>query len=152
MADTDQNGLTPDLPEPERQRLLNFVRDSRESISLTTGSVLFQEGAPCPGCHYIEEGELLLTITSGERQLSVGSAKAGHLIGVASVIGNCEYRFSAQAIRDCNLMFIPAEEFKEYLRQRSDLCLATVEQLGEELLELTEHAIRPLRLQPRIKH
>lgn len=149
MADTDHNGLLPDLPEGEGQRLLDFVRHSREILSLSPGSVLFQEGTPCLGCHYLEEGELLLTITSGERQISVGSAKAGHLLGVAAVVSNCEYRCSAQVLRDSKLIFIPAEEMKEYLRQRPDLCLATVERLGEELLELTEHTIRPLRLQPR---
>jgi CRP-like cAMP-binding protein len=68
---------------------------------------------------------------------------------VASVIGNCEYHCTAQAIRECRLLFIPPEEFRDYLHQRADLCLATVEQLGEELLELTEHAIRPLRLHPK---
>ena len=150
MAETDHNGPVPSaLPEGEGQRLLDFVRDSREIVSLATGAVLFEEGAPCSGCYYIEAGELLLSVTSGERQLSVGSAKAGHLLGAASVVGNCEYRCSAQALRDSKLTFIPSEEMRDYLRQRSDLCLALVERLGEELLELTEHAIRPLRLHPK---
>jgi hypothetical protein len=37
MADIDHNGLVRGLPEPERQRLIDFVRDSRETISLATG-------------------------------------------------------------------------------------------------------------------
>jgi len=150
MAETDHSGPVPPGPtESEGRRLLKFVRDSREILSLSLGSVLFQEGEPCSGCYYVEEGELLLTINSGGRQLSIGSAKSGHLLGIASVVGKCEYRCTAQALRESKLTFIAAEEMKDYLRQRSDLCLATVERLGEELLELTEHAIRPLRLQPR---
>ncbi len=150
MAEANHNGQVPSaLPAGEGKRLLDFVRDSREIVSLATGALLFQEGQNCGGCYYIEDGELLLSITSGERQLNVGSAKSGHLLGAASVVGNCEYRCSAQALRDSKLTFIPAEEMKDYLRQRSDLCLALVERLGEELLELTEHAIRPLRLHPK---
>jgi len=146
MAGSDHDGPVRDPQESERQRLLAFVRDSRELLALAPESVLFRQGDPCTGCYYIEEGELLLSITSGERQLNLGSAKAGHLVGVAFVVGNCECRFSAQALRDSKLTFIPADELKDYLRQRSDICLATVEQLGADLLELTEHAIRPLRL------
>ena len=150
MADYDHTGQTPSqLPEDERKRLLDFVRNSREILSVATGSVLFQEGNPCCGCYYVEEGELLLTINSGERQLTIGSAKTGHLLAVASVIGNCEHRYSAQTLRDSHLTFIPAEEMRDYLRQRSDVCLSIVERLGAELLELTEHAIRPLRLHPK---
>ena len=150
MAETDHTGqVPPNLPDDERKRLLNFVRDSREILSVATGSILFHEGAPCGGCYYIEDGELLLTVMAKERQLSIGSAKAGHLLGVAAVIGNCRHSFSAQAVCDSKLTFIPAQEMKDYLRQRSDLCLGIVQTLGAELLELTEHAIRPLRLHPK---
>jgi hypothetical protein len=35
------------------------------------------------------------------------------------------------------------------LQQNAEICLLAVQKLGAELLDLSEKAIRPLRLQPR---
>lgn len=133
----------------EARHLLDFVRQPRETLLLPAGSILFKEGEPCRGVYYVEDGELYLTITSGGRELKVGSAKAGHLMAISSVVSSTGFQCSAHAACDSKLTFIPAEEMLKYLRQHAEICLLTVQRLGAELLELSETAIRPLRLQPR---
>ena len=149
MSVSGHSGHTPSDGAGDAKHLLDFVRESREILVLPAGALVFQEGDPCKGAYFVEEGELVLTITSGERRLRVGSAKAGHLLGISSVVSDCDYQCSAQAARECKVVFVPAGEMREYLRKHAELCLFTVERLGAELLDLSEKAIRPLRLQPR---
>ncbi len=130
-------------------QLLAFVRQWQETMTLSKGSILFQEGEPCRGAYYIEEGEVDLTITSGERRLKVGSARAGHLLAISSVVSNSDHQCSAHTVKDCKVAFIAADALREYLQRNAEVCLFTVQKLGAELLDLSEHAIRPLRLQPR---
>ena len=133
----------------ELKRLLDFIRQSPETMLLPKGCVLFQEGEPCRGAYFVEEGDLELTITSGEKRLKVGTARAGHLLGVSCVVSNSDHQCTAQAARDSKLVFIGAENMREYLQRNAEVCLFTVQKLGAELLELSENAIRPLRSQPR---
>ncbi len=133
----------------DAKRLLDFVRDAREILLLGAGSVLFREGDPCRGAYFVELGELQLTIASGERQWSIGSAHAGHLLGISSVITGSDHQCTAEAARDCKITFVPAGEMREYLHTHAEICLFAAERLGAELLDLSEKAIRPLRLQPR---
>jgi CRP-like cAMP-binding protein len=116
---------------------------------LPKGQILFQEGEPCHGAYYVEEGELELTITSGEKRLKLGSAQAGHLLGVSSVVSNSDHQCSAHAVRDSKVAFVGAEQMRILLQQNAEICLLAVQKLGAELLDLSEKAIRPLRLQPR---
>jgi len=148
MSDSDHSDHSSN-GAGDAKHLLDFVRQSREMLDLPAGEVLFLEGEPCRGAYFVEEGELTLTITSGERRLHVGSAKSGHLLAISSVVSNSDYQCSAQAARDSKATFIPAGELREYLREHAEVCMATVQRLGAELLELSENAIRPLRLQPR---
>lgn len=131
------------------KHLLDFVREAREILLLGTGAVLFREGDPCRGAYFVELGELLLTIASGDRHWTVGSAHAGHLLGISSVITGSDYQCTAETARDSKISFVPAAEMREYLRTHSEICLFAAERLGAELLDLSEKAIRPIRLQPR---
>ena len=128
--------------------LLEFIRESAETIALPKGSTLFQEGEPCRGAYYVVEGELELTLTSGEKRLRVQVVRPGHLLAIASVISNSDHQCSAYAVQDSKLAFIAAEQMMNFLRQ-PEPCLVAIENLGADLLDLSEKAIRPLRLQPR---
>lgn len=133
----------------DAKHLLDFVRDAREILLLGEKSVLFREGEPCRGAYFVEQGELLLSIHSGERHWAVGAAHAGHLLGISSVISGADYQCTAETARESKITFVPAVEMREYLRSHAEICLFAAERLGAELLDLSEKAIRPMRLQPR---
>ena len=149
MRQPDNPGDSPSNGGEDVGHLLEFVRQSREALDVPAGAVVFREGDRCRGAYFVEAGELLLTITSGERQLRISAAKAGHLLGVSSVVRQCEYQYTAQATSDCRLLLVPADELREYLREHPEGCLSAAQKLGADLLDLSERAIRPLRLRPR---
>jgi CRP-like cAMP-binding protein len=129
--------------------LLDFVRQSNDVVFVPRGSVLFQEGDPCHGAYFVDEGEIELSITSGERRVSLGHARSGHILALSSVLAECDYQCSAQAAKDSKLVFLAAEAIRFYLRQNPETCLTTVQLLGSDLLDISTNTIRPLRLQPR---
>lgn len=129
--------------------LLAFVRQAGKITSLAAGKALFLEATPCRGAYLIEEGEVELTIDSGERQMPLGTAFAGQLLGLAAVIRNTQHECTATARKDSRIIFVEAEAMRRYLRQHPESCLQTVQILGSEILDLSSNTIRPLRLQPR---
>jgi len=149
MSLPNHSGPPPSNGTGGAKHLLDFVRDAREILLLAAGSVLFREGDPCRGAYFVEVGELLLTITAGERHLPVGSAHAGHLLGISSVVSGSDYQCTAEAARESKVTFVPAPEMRQYLQEHAEVCLFAAERLGAELLDLSDKAIRPLRLQPR---
>lgn len=149
MSDKENSGSSSGDGIGDSAQLLALIRRSQETIVLPKGSVLFQEGEPCRGAYYVEEGELDLTITSGEKRLKIGSARTGHVLAISSVVSKSDHQYSAHTTKESKLALIAAEELREYLRQNAEVCLFTVQKLGAELLDLSENAIRPLRLQPR---
>jgi len=149
MTDKDHPGDPAAEPAVEARQLLEFVSEARDAVAVPAGSVLFQEGEHCRGAYFVEHGELDLTIASGSRRLKLGSALPGNLLGLSSVVSNSEYQCSAKAASDSRVIFVPAEEMREFLQTHAEICLNATQQLGAELLDLSEKAIRPLRLQPR---
>jgi len=129
--------------------LLDFIRQSDEIILLPRAAVLFQEGEPCRGAYFVEDGELNLTISSGERRVKVGSAAVGQIVAISSAISGTDHQCSAHAARDSKVILVPAAALREFLQQHAESCLLTIQHLGSDLLDLSMNAIRPLRLQPR---
>jgi CRP-like cAMP-binding protein len=133
----------------ESSLLLDLVRQSHERVILPAGAFAFQEGEPCRGAYFVEEGELQLVISSGSKRIPVAKAKAGHLLAISSVVANCDYQCSAIAARDSKVVFIPPEVVLNYLREHPESCLLAVQMMGAELLDLSSNIIRPMKLQPR---
>jgi CRP-like cAMP-binding protein len=149
MSDKDHsagtNGSTADSLKP----LLDFIRSCKDVILLPRSTPLFQEGEPCRGAYFVEEGELQLTITSAERRIKIGSAVVGQIIGISSVITGSDHQCSSFAARDSKVIFLPADVLRQFLQEHAESCLLTIQRLGSDLLDLSTNAIRPLRSQPR---
>ena len=129
--------------------LLGFVHQVGQVMNVKARKVLFEEGEHCTGAYFIEEGELELTLSSADRKMTLGVAYLGQMLALAAVIRECEHKFTATAISNSRVLFLPAEKVRNYLRQHPESCLQTVQMMGSEILDLSTNMIRPLRLQPR---
>ena len=129
--------------------LLTFVRQIGQVMTLKAGKVLFREGERCQGAYFVEEGELELTLSAGERKLTLGVAYLGQLVALAPVIRDEAHAFTATATSHSRVLFLAGDKVRTYLRQHPECCLQTVQMLGSDVLDLSANMIRPLRLQPR---
>ena len=129
--------------------LLTFLHHSGQVKTLGADEVLFREGEPCDGAYFVEEGAIELTIATGDRRMHLGSAHAGQLVGVTSVLTNTPSQSTATAMLNTKVVFVKDDIMREYLKTHADICLHTVQLLGADIVDLSANAIRPLRLQPR---
>jgi|tagenome__1003787_1003787.scaffolds.fasta_scaffold20433204_1 CRP-like cAMP-binding protein len=131
--------------------LLDYVHEAGELVVVSKDAVLFHEGEPCRGAYFVEDGEVELTVTSGERRVKVGIARPGQMLAVASVCSNYDHQCTARAVRSSKVVFLEAESLRKYLRRDPATCLVAVQLLASDLLDLSSNAIRPMRLQPRFR-
>lgn len=149
MPSSHQSGTAGSNGESDTTALLNFLHQHGEAQTLAADEVLYQEGSPCTGAYFVEEGALELTVASGDRRMHVGSAHAGQLVGVTSVLTGSPNQNTATAMLRTKVVFVTADLIRDYLKTHSDICLLAVQLLGAEIVDLSSNTIRSLKLQPR---
>lgn len=145
----------PDCPFAQVAEQLS-AHDAADSIrSFRAGEVIFKQGDQGCGLYCVEEGNVvLLTEPSADRNIPIGFASKGSLLGVAATnIGI--HNHTAEALTPVRTCYISAELFKEIeptlkmsFRQR------LMRQLMSEL-KLAEGTISnawPAKLQDRLEH
>jgi CRP-like cAMP-binding protein len=132
----------------EINALLGFIRNSRDVVFLPLGAMLFMECEPCRGAYFIEDGELELTVMSGEQPVIIANARQAQIIAVSSVFTDSDFQYSARAVCDTKVVLLEKESLKIYLRQNAVACLDAIQLLGTDLLDLSAK-IKPVRHQPR---
>lgn len=118
-------------------------------MRLSPGGTLFGEGSKCEQVFLVEEGEVELTLLSGEKQMHVGMAGPLSLIGLSAAISSVSHETTATAKTASKVMAVSAANMRNYLKQHPDSCLKAVQSLGADILDLSTNAIRPMRLRPR---
>jgi CRP-like cAMP-binding protein len=135
--------------EGETAALLTFLHQSGQVIKLSADEILFCEGDSGSGAYFVEEGAVELTVSSGDRQMHVGSAHPGQLVGITSVLTNTPTQSTATAMLNTKVVFVKADVMREYLKTHPEICLHAVQLLGADIIDLESNAIRPLRSQHR---
>ena len=106
--------LLEDLPAEARQALL--TRERR--VTLEAGQPLFQAGEPAEALYIVNKGTLAVYIDKpGKGRHLLALIRQGEVIGEMAVISGGPRTASAVAIRDSELITVPANEFRE-LQQR----------------------------------
>lgn len=81
---------------------------------------IFREGDPPAFVYYIVSGEVILTLTSGDRRISVGRFTAGRLVGIQSIFDAGPQFTSAAAVTPTTLLAIPRDALLPLLRQHAE--------------------------------
>jgi CRP-like cAMP-binding protein len=101
------------------------------SKQFSPAHVLFREGGKSVGVFLIRKGKVLMSVNSMPKLDRVFSA--GSLLGLPSTFtGHC-YSLTAVTIADCEVVFVPREQFLELMRQKPELCREATEVLGPEV-------------------
>lgn len=141
------SGTRPPI-DPEASALIAFCRTGKP-LRVAAGVNLFREGSTCEQVLLVEEGEVELTVSSGEKQMRLGMAGVLGLLGLSAAISSVPHETTATAHTACRLVAVSASDMRDYLKQHPDSCLKAVQSLGADILDLSTNTIRPLRLRPR---
>jgi NTE family protein len=113
--------LLEDLPAAARKALL--ARERR--ILLEAGQPLFEAGEPAEALYIVNKGTLAVYIDRpGTGRHLLALIRQGEVIGEMAVISGGPRTASAVAIRDSELITVPAPEFRELQRRYPELARA----------------------------
>ncbi|WP_306607868.1 Crp/Fnr family transcriptional regulator [Azonexus sp.] len=122
-----------DLPIDDRQRLAQGCRLE----SYDKGNILFHKGDPCHGFHLVIEGQIKLAFVSASgHQKVVEIIPPGKSFGEAVMFMQKPYILMAQALTDCQLLFITKDVILQEIRKDSDFCMRLIGGLSMRLHQL----------------
>ncbi len=100
-------------------------------ISYGSGSVLFSEGCPAWGVYILLDGEMRLYIRSDdEKRLTVGMARNGAILGLASALSGSLCETTATAIHPAMVACIRRADFLGFLARHPQAYQAVTEELS----------------------
>jgi CRP/FNR family transcriptional regulator len=131
-------------------RMSPATMQALDSIKFTgiypKSSILFVEGEQPRGVFILCSGRAKLTTSSSEgKTLIVKIAEPGEVLGASASILGRPYEVSAETIEPAQLNFIKREDFLRFLREHSEACMHTAQQLSEKY-QAAQREIRSLGL------
>ena len=121
-----------------------------ETVTLTThfptGAVLFPEGQAARGIYIVQRGRVKLSVCASDgRTLILRIVEAGEALGVAAVVGNCEYEATAEAQEPCDVAFVRQSDVVRMMRTSGEFALWVTQHLSQDY-NATCQEIRTLML------
>lgn len=102
------------------------------------GQSLFQEGKQAEGLYCIRTGKVKLFRSGSEgKEVILGIAKSGDVLGFRSILINEPYGRNAEVLEDAEICFIDKIFFLQLIGKNPDLAFDVIRQMGKEL-EATE--------------
>lgn len=110
---------------------------SFEKISFTAtfpkGAVIFVEEQAARGIYVLCRGRVKLSVNSSDgKTLIVRIAEPGEVLGLSSTVLHKPYQVTAETLEPCQLKFVKAEDFLQFLQKDADVCFRVAQQLSEE--------------------
>lgn len=108
--------------------------DHKSCILFKKGQTIFHENGNPLGIYCINEGKVKVVRSGTEgREQIVRLIRNGDIFGYRALFSNTRYNASAIALEDSNVCFIPKDTFFNVLRSNSNLSIALMKMLSQEL-------------------
>lgn len=117
--------------------LLSALRELKPARSFPKGATLFQRGDPGEGIYLIDTGEVRVFLGGGRKQRQLLElAGPGSVLGLNECMASQNHRITAVANDETMAIFVPREEFLEFLQDRGNFRLQVISALSEGLHDL----------------
>ncbi|MDH3321341.1 MAG: Crp/Fnr family transcriptional regulator [Flavobacteriaceae bacterium] len=115
---------------------LKIVSNSKSTLHIKKGEVIFSEGASLKGVYCLKNGKCKLTklAPNGKEQI-VRFISQGELVGHRSVISNSVAHLTVTALEEMDVCFIPKHEILELFKRNSEFSMGITKSLAEDLDE-----------------
>jgi CRP-like cAMP-binding protein len=129
----------PPIPGKLSPDLLQALHGVRPVQQFHKGSTLIEQASAARGVYLVESGEVRVLLPTGQngKQLLV-VVGPGTMLGLSENMTGENYRITAEAGDETTAVFIPREDFLEFLREHCDFCMQVLRVLSEDLHGLYE--------------
>jgi len=108
-------------------------------------ALLFEEGESPAGLFLLRSGGVKLEVRSRRgSHLLLDLAGTGEMLGLSACISGRPYEVTARTVIPCEAIFVPREDFLDFLRDRPSACVEMLELLSADL-DAAYERIRHLR-------
>lgn len=111
----------------------SLLTASAQSIEFTAGENIFQQAGRCVGLYLVVSGHLLRRADRLETRLTLGAARAGDLVELASVLGDLHHTYSLVAQTAGSLLLLPIEALNLAFQSYPELRMRLLEELAREV-------------------
>ena len=133
--------------------LLQALHGIKSVRLFPNGDTLFQQGSAATGVYLVESGEVRVLLPTGQSQTQLLEVVGpGAMFGLSESMTGEKYRITAVAGDETTAVFIPREEFLDFLREHCDFCMQVVRLLSEDLHGLYHKFRRISARQGRSRH
>jgi len=118
--------LSPDL-----MQALHGVKPVQQ---FPKGATLIRQASAARGVYLVESGEVRVLLPTGQNEKQLLEVVGpGTVLGLSENMTGQNYRITAEAGEETTAVFVPREEFLEFLREHCDFCMQVVRLLSEDL-------------------
>lgn len=119
-------GFLNSLSEANRK----IVRQHSTRCRFSKGESVFHQGAAHGGVWVIEEGRVRTFYTGPSgREITLAYWSPGHFIGGPEVFGRGRHVWSADALEDCQLLFLSGTSLRKLVREVPEVAIAVIDGL-----------------------
>jgi CRP-like cAMP-binding protein len=111
----------------------NLLNGATECIVLQPGSVAFRQGDECRGLYLVVAGEFLRKTERLSTRVTLGSARPGDIVELASALSaNC-HTYTLTAITEGTLLLLPMGALQAAFEQHPPLRMRLLQELAREV-------------------
>jgi CRP-like cAMP-binding protein len=111
----------------------SLLNGAAECISLQPGSVAFRQGDDCRGLYLVIAGEFMRKTDRLNTRVTLGSARAGDIIELASALSGTRHTYTLSAIGDGTLLLLPMRALHSAFDQYPPLRMRLLQELAREV-------------------
>ncbi len=133
------HGLTTFIDEAKGLEELNKLSENRKVRVYKKKEGIFYEGDFANAIYFVSSGKVrTYKINEDAKEYSVDLYGAGDFIGSLSILEGSDYKESAEAMEETEILKIPKEDFTELLFKNRDISNSFIKMLAHNVLEKEE--------------
>jgi CRP-like cAMP-binding protein len=127
---------------PVRPALHDYVVDEKLAVELAkrarpypvqANDVLFRKGDAPKGIYLLRQGNVELTIHSGDQVVVCARAGAGSVLGLPSTVDDMPYSMTATVCQEAEIEHLSSKDFHQLIERHPELYLNVVQILAAEV-------------------
>ena len=133
------HGLTTFIDEAKGLEELNKLSENRKVRIYKKKEIIFYEGDFANAIYFVSSGKVrTYKINDDAKEYSVDLYGTGDFIGYLSILEGSDYKESAEAMEETEILKIPKEDFTELLFKNRDISNSFIKMLAHNVLEKEE--------------